>query len=172
MGMGIKAHKCLAFGYVSRRLSILLFCFSSIRSLLSLGAMYSAMLTPPHVDKIGMEVVMAKVTIPSSSLPHFFPDRAEAPEQILTDAQFAEVPTAFIPQTDICVPRLALLSDAPAKGWGNYRVIQEGPGADESKGKKMYSIYRSDAGEFIGTLLAGSNPEIQKWWGSQPVLAY
>lgn len=153
------------------------------------------MLQAAHNDKIGMEIIMDKVMLPPSSsssgtpFPRFFPNRTEAVDHILPKETYDALPAAFIPQEDVCVMRPALMGDGPYKGWaglgsgadekakasvnkGGYRVYQEGPGAEESKGKKLYSISRKDAGDFIAVMLAGQESETAFWWGRQPVIGY
>jgi hypothetical protein len=139
--------------------------------------MYTVMLRAPHEDKIGMEIVMEKVVLPATSesqpqLPHFFPERSEATPRILPAATYDALPPPFLPQTDVCIIRPALFNDGPAKGWGNYRIFQEGPGKEESAGKKLYKISRKDCGDFIATMLGGKQEGADVWWGRQPILGY
>lgn len=144
--------------------------------------MYTLTLQPFHDDKIGMELVMDKVMLPSSSsspIPRFFPDRDEALPKILPQPTYEALPAPFIPQEDVCVMRPALMKDGPLTGWSTgsgskgYRVFQEGPGADETKGKKLYAISRKDCGDFVATMLAGKEEsKTAVWWGRQPVLGY
>lgn len=139
--------------------------------------MYTLMLRAPHEDKIGMEIVMEKVLLPTTSEsqsqpPHFFPKRSEAPARILPATTYDALPAPFLPQTDVCIMRPALLNDGPAKAWGHYRVFQEGTGKEESAGKKLYNISRKDAGDFIAAMLAGKQEGAHVWWGRQPVLGY
>jgi hypothetical protein len=137
--------------------------------------MYTLMLEAPHADKIGMEAVVerAMASSASSSLPRFFPDASEAPAKILPSASLEASPSSLFDQSNVCVIRPALLTDGDHKGWGKYRVFQEGPGKEESKGKSAYSISRKDAGDFIARLLIDRDGEgASRWWGCQPVLAY
>ncbi|KAF8319618.1 hypothetical protein DL93DRAFT_2074552 [Clavulina sp. PMI_390] len=173
MGMGKVPHQALAFG---------------------LGPFYTIALTPPHVDKIGMELIMEHAILPSTdaSLPRLFPDFSEVPSHVLTADKFATLPPPFIPPTDVLVLRPALLHDGVPKGWSTtvvlpedgaktkvkgddgYRVIQEGLGPLESKGKSCYSVSRKDVGDFIAIMLSGGKDKegSEVWWGRQPVLAY
>ncbi|KAF8315006.1 hypothetical protein DL93DRAFT_2079661 [Clavulina sp. PMI_390] len=176
MGMGKKAHKALAPG---------------------LGPMYTLALKAPHVDKIGMEYVMERATLPANpavpeeaSLPRFTPDRSEVLPHILSREAQDALPAPFIPASDICIIRPALLNDGTPKGMSRsvrtphdgreknakddkgYRVFQEGLAKHESKGKGLYSICRKDAGHFIAEILGGKNADAQMWWGRQPVLGY
>jgi hypothetical protein len=137
--------------------------------------MYTLMLEHPHADKIGMELIVERATTnaPTASLPRFFPDASEARADVLTTATLEASPAALLSQKDVCVVRPAIFSDGERKGWGKYRVFQEGPGKDESKGKSTYSISRKDAGDFVARLLIDKEGEgANQWWGYQPVIAY
>lgn len=120
-----------------------------------------------------MEVVIERAISPSDSLPRFFPDASEPPSTILTAAALQASPENIFDPKNVCVVRGALLADGKRKGWGSYRVFQEGDGKDDSKGKKLYNISRNDAGDFVANLLIASESEnAGKWWGYQPVIAY
>lgn len=138
--------------------------------------MYTAMLKAPHDDKIAMEIVMKKVLLASSEsqpqLPDFFPERSEVLPRILPAETYDALPAPFLPPTDVCIMRPAMMTDGPSKGWGNYRIVQEGPGKEESAGKKLYSISRKDCGNFVAAMLSGKQEGANVWWGRQPVLGY
>jgi len=149
----------------------------SIGSVHRLGTMYTAMLKAPHADKIAMEIVMRKVLLPVApesqpELPQFFPDLDEVLPRLLPTATYDALPAPYLPQTDVCIMRPALMTDGPAKGWGNYRIVQEGPGKEESAGKKLYNISRNDCGDFIAAMLSGKQEGADVWWGRQPILGY
>ncbi|KAF8313847.1 hypothetical protein DL93DRAFT_2080748 [Clavulina sp. PMI_390] len=144
-----------------------------------------------------MEYVMDRATLPANpdipaeaSLPHFTPDPSEVLPHILSPAAQEALPAPFIPASDVCIIRPALLDDSEPRGMSRsvrtpldgseknekddkgYRVIQEGLEKHESKGKGFYSISRKDAGHFVAEILGGKNADAQMWWGRQPVLGY
>lgn len=138
---------------------------------LSLRFLYSALLKNAHADKIAMEVALSKALLPSSALPRFFPEPDEINPRVTTPSEIDSAITPFMAPQDVCVIRPALFTDGEPKGKEKYRVIQEGPGKDESAGKGMQKVARKDVGGFIGRLLGGDE-DVKKWWGYQPVVAY
>lgn len=138
---------------------------------LTLRYLYSVVLKNAHADKIAMEVALSKALLPSSVHPRFFPSPSEINPRVTTPADIDSAVTPFIAPQDVCVIRPALFTDGEPKGKEHYRVIQEGPGNDESAGKGMHTIARKDVGGFIARLLGGDE-DVQKWWGYQPVVAY
>lgn len=118
-----------------------------------------------------MEVALSKALLPSSALPRFFPEPDEINPRVTTPSEIDSAITPFMAPQDVCVIRPALFTDGEPKGKEKYRVIQEGPGKDESAGKGMQKVARKDVGGFIGRLLGGDE-DVKKWWGYQPVVAY
>lgn len=131
--------------------------------------MFNYFLTAAHDDKIAGELAVLKTLkpiSPSSSLPLDFPSPSELK---LSHESYDSIPSSFLDPSSILLVRPSALTSAPAKGWGKYRVVQDG---DEQVGS-MWSISRNDVGGFIAAALSeGGGEGAEKWWGHQVVLGY
>src|ERR1700712_2990581 len=102
--------------------------------------MFNYFLTAAHDDKIAGELAVLKALkapSPSTSLPFDFPSPSELK---LSQQSYESIPSSFLDPSRVLIVRPSVLTSAPAKGWGNYRVVQDG---DEQVGN-MWSISRND----------------------------
>lgn len=137
--------------------------------------MFNHFLTAAHDDKIAGELAVLKalqLDSSSSSLPLDFPSPSELK---LAHSTYESIPSSFLDPSRVLIVRPVILTSAPAKGWGKYRVVQDGSKEHLTGegGGTMWTISREDVGGFIAAALDEGGAEgAAKWWGHQVVVGY